>query len=748
MNRGGPWQCGLAALLLICLAVAAARAETAVPRIVVALFDGREEGYAFTRLHRPAEMPLNHLGLVIIPHDISTGLPPEELMRDARGIVTWYASEPVKDPAAYIEWLDRQTAAGKRYVMIGDIGFPNEALDALALRTRFDRVMARIGIVWRGSWVSLTYAKRVAHKDTRMVEFERPYPKLLPVYARTDRTADARAFLSLVRLEDSGTDDLVVVGPGGGYIAAHYAALLQDSPPIVRAWYVNPFRFFRAAFATDDIPKPDTTTLSGRRIFYSHIDGDAWHNVASLEAYGARKVSAAEVVLDQIIAKYPDLPVTVAPLSADLDVTWYGDEAARQMARRIFDRANVEAGSHTHSHPFAWGFFRNYQAKNEVPFLRYYPPRPGRTQRESVWDAAGADAAAGQPAKPVDGVYERPRSYAVKPFDIGLEIAGSVRIIQELLPPGKRVEVMQWSGDVSPWAEVIEDVGKLGIRNINGGDSRMDSEFDSYAWVAPVGRRVGNVWQVYSSSANENVYTDLWRRRFYAYRMLVESLKNTESPIRLKPINVYYHFYSAERPEGLNALHTILDYVRTQQIAPVTTSRFAAMADGFFTARLVSVGERSWRIENRDGVETLRFDDAAMLSVDFAKSEGVIGQRHLHGSLYVALDGVEDRPVVTLKDEVQTHRDPDANMAYLVESRWRVKNLQRSGGGWSFDAEGFGRGDFVWKVPAAGRYVVAFADGMATVDAEAGADGLLRFSVPVPGEHGVEIRVRPEGARK
>ncbi|MCW5770944.1 MAG: hypothetical protein KIT16_04850 [Rhodospirillaceae bacterium] len=667
-------------------------------------------------------------------------------MENARGIISWFASEPIKEPGPYLEWLDKQTGAGKRYVMIGDIGFASEALESITLKARFDRIMARIGIAWRGSWVTLTYAKKIVIKNPAMVEFERHYPRLLPPYARTDKTADATSYFAVARIEESGNDDLVVIGPGGGYIAGAYAALLHDTSPIVRAWYVDPFRFFREAFATDDLPKPDTTTMSGRRIYYSHIDGDGWLNITGIEAYANRKITSAEVVLDEVIAKYPDLPVTVAPISGDLDPSWYGDAETQEIARRMFSHANVEAGSHTHSHPFAWAFFHPYDAKRESRYLYLYPPRPGHTLKDSVFDPGAIEESIRNPPAPVEGVYDRPRSYALKPFDIALEIAGSVEIIQRLVPAGKRVEILQWSGDVTPWADAVARTAALKLRNINGGDSRMDGTFDSYAWVAPLARRVGDRWQVYSSSANENVYTDTWRRRFYAFRTLVESLRNTETPIRVKPINVYYHFYSAERPEGLRSLQTIFAYARAQQLAPVATSRFAAMVDGFLGARIVSLGERSWRIENRDGLETIRFDHASLLAVDFAKSEGIVGQRHYQGSLYVALDAAEPKPVITLKEERQTYRDADAAVPYLVEARWRVKNVERGAEGWSFDTDGFGAGEFVWKVPAAGRYRISWGSDAGNLAAVAETDGLLRFTIPAAGEDGIEIHVRREVA--
>ena len=76
------------------------------------------------------------------------------------------------------------------------------------------------------------------------------------------------------------------------------------------------------------------------------------------EGYAGKQAKSAQVLYEQVLLKYPDLPVTIAPISADLDLDWYGDEEARDLARQIFLLPWIEAGSHTHSHPFAWGFFR------------------------------------------------------------------------------------------------------------------------------------------------------------------------------------------------------------------------------------------------------------------------------------------------------------------------------------------------------------------------------------------------------
>jgi hypothetical protein len=740
-------------MLFAALAAGApARAAEPVKRLVVALYNGAEEEAGHrSRIHRLAEMPLNHLGFVVRLYDVRKGLPGEAETRDARAILTWFSDNSVADSVAYVRWLDAETAAGKRLVMIGHPGFDLALLNALAVRSPFEAVMGRLGLRWHNEFVSLTYKTRVLERDLGMVEFERPYPPALAPYHRATVVArDARAYLAVGRAGTAETDHLVVTGPNGGYIAWGYEAFILGDPEPVRAWYVDPFRFFREALGADEVPKLDTTTMSGRRMYYSHVDGDAWHNVTTVEPYRGKSVLAAKVLLDRIILKYPDLPITIGPITADLDRSWYGTARDIDLAKEIFEQPHVEAGTHTHSHPFAWAFFRRDTPRREAPYLGRYPARPGLGQAQSVWNpSAMPEKEDDRQPVPKDEelppLYERPRSYAVQPFDIEMEIGGSIRFLEErVLPPGKRVMIVQWSGDTTPFERALRLTREAKVRNINGGDPRMDGESRSYAHVSPLGRRVGDTWQVYSSGANENIYTENWRARFFGFRFLAEAMANMETPIRVKPINIYYHFYSVERSDGLAGVIYNIDYARGQEIAPVATSRFAAMVDGFFGARIVRLGERRWRIEDRDGLETVRFDRASTLAVDLAASEGVIGQRHHQGSLYVALDGAVAAPVVALKEHQRPERDPDADRPYLVHSRWRVEKLEIDGARrWRFRSEGFGPGEFVWYAPEAGRYVVTARNADVTERSEAttGPDRRLVFVVKLEGVFGAEIEI-------
>ena len=113
------------------------------------------------------------------------------------------------------------------------------------------------------------------------------------------------------------------------------------------------------------MPIPDVTTLSGRRVWFSHIDGDGWNNVSRMEAYREKPTIAATVVLKELIAPYPDLPVAVGVIGADIDERYGTPEAARTAAHELFALPQVEVATHTYTHPYQWSFFESYDRKLE-----------------------------------------------------------------------------------------------------------------------------------------------------------------------------------------------------------------------------------------------------------------------------------------------------------------------------------------------------------------------------------------------
>ena len=102
----------------------------------------------------------------------------------------------------------------------------------------------------------------------------------------------------------------------------------------------------------------------------------------------------------------------------------------------------------------------------------------------------------------------------------------------------------------------------------------------------------------------------------------------------------------------------------------------------------------------------MRFDHATLKQVNFSRSQGVIGQRHYQGSLYVALDDTVAEPVVALASLRHPSGSPSADRPYLIESRWDISGVKVGKDELDFTAQGYGNGDMRWYIPFPGPYEV------------------------------------------
>ena len=111
----------------------------------------------------------------------------------------------------------------------------------------------------------------------------------------------------------------------------------------------------------------------------------------------------------------------------------------------------------------------------------------------------------------------------------------------------------------------------------------------------------------------------------------------------------------------------------------------------------------------------MRFDAADALTVDLARSRGVLGaNRHEH-SLYVALDAAVARPIITLRaraEDAASTAEPGAPVASLISSRWSLSNRADASCGFTVNVQGFGPGEMTWAtLPGRGFRVTVERQG-------------------------------------
>jgi polysaccharide biosynthesis protein PelA len=740
-----------------------------VNREILGLFDSTTEQRAdLSRLHKFLEMPLNHLGYKLTLHDIAKGVPADGGVKRYKAVATWFSGR-VANADAYLAWAAKTAKGGTRFVVLDSVG----VLGGEAELPAVNAFLGELGLAYAPYYVGDTKATRLAAHDPAFVGFEHKLdPDRLDGYQvvaaapPAAKGPKATAHLSVtdpaLAWVKAPAAILAATGPRGGLVATGFAMHYDPAKNLTR-WIINPFEFLGAALGADAArpsPVPDTTTVSGRRLYFSHVDGDGWNNATTVEPYAAKGQTAAQAMLERLIAAYPDLPVSVGLIAGDADPADGGAPEAGQLAKAMFALPQVEVASHTHTHPFHWSFFESYKRDQELGVIEGFLARnPGNDNRglaalKKAWLASKQKvehAAVAQDVPPDAGVAsaasasisrDPPRANPNQPYTLAREIAGALEQSTRLAPKGKAANLYLWSGDTRPYEAAVKATREAGVRNLNGGDTRMDRQFPSVGYVAPLSRVIGAERQIYAVNSNENTYTNGWTGPYDAFATLSETLENTEVPRRLKGVNVYYHTFSATRPDGLAAVAGHLEMARNAQLAPITASHYAGIADGFFSTEFVRLGEARWRIENRGELDTVRFDHADMFGVDYGASSGVIGHNRHEGSLYVTLDSQDRAPVVAINKRAAGR--PAANRPYLVESRWVWSDVKLAPCDISATVQGFGWGKMAWGGLLPGGYVVtASRDGreLARMGVSANADGRLSARLPADAITPLTVRI-------
>jgi hypothetical protein len=389
-----------------------------------------------------------------------------------------------------------------------------------------------------------------------------------------------------------------------------------------------------------DIPVPDVTTENGRRLLIAHIDGDGFPSRAAQPG----TPFAAEVIEREILDRYR-LPHTISVIEGEINRDSAAAESADELeaiARRILSRPLVRPASHTYSHPFRWGDLSEGQVQPEG----YNLPLPGYV------------------------------------FDYQRELRGSLDYVSQHLLDGRdRAEVLQLSGDCRPNEEALAVIAAAGAIAVNGGDNEVYPDFPSLTQLSGMARPVGEQLQVYAPLANENVYTDGFQPPWDGYRAVLHTMRFTESPRRLKPINIYYHFYSGTQPAALAALQEVYDWAMTQETRPTHLAEYAGAVVDFRGLGLARAADGSWRISAAGALRTLRLPPGQR--VDLSASRGIAGYRCGEDGCRLHLDG---RPRASLQ---LSEGKPRASRPALRQSNGGLHYWQPVAGGARFRLQAY-----------------------------------------------------------
>lgn len=395
-------------------------------------------------------------------------------------------------------------------------------------------------------------------------------------------------------------------------------------------WVYNPFKVFEKVFKDKDFPVPDPTTENGRRVLTVHIDGDGFLGNTEFEP----SKTTGEIIRDEILKKFP-IPHTISIIEGEV-AQWglYPQKSKKleEVAKSIFKLPYVEPATHSFSHPFVWQI--KYDKKENLPYGHNLPIPNYR-------------------------------------FNLEREICGSIDYINSLLKEeDKKVKVFLWTGDCSPNEDQIKFTYQLKVFNLNGGHTNITKQEPFLNRVSPMGVNYGTYFQIYAPVTNENMYTNLWRGPFWGYIQVIQTFELTEKPIRLKPLSIYYHFYSASKLNSLNALKEVYKYALSQPTNPMFLSEYVEKVLDFRQTAILSLPD-GFKIKNAGYLRTLRIPKALGYP-DVEKSKGVVGFMINGNEVYIHLDGSGEYILKLTKTKPESF--------YLITSNGQVESFKKEKG--------------------------------------------------------------------
>jgi hypothetical protein len=433
--------------------------------------------------------------------------------------------------------------------------------------------------------------------------------------------------------------DMAAITPWGGYILRPFIVTLL--PNKQTRWVVNPLQFFKLAFKLQPQPMPDTTTENGRRIMIVHMDGDGFMSRAEWNP----KLLSGTAMLQEVLQHY-QIPSTISVIQGEISKRGIYPKLsaeAEEAAREIFRLPWVEIASHSYSHPFIW---QPVSADKQAP------------QFSKKWHL------------PVPN-YK---------FNLRDEITGSVKYINSTLAPaGKYCKVFLWTGNCDPDAAAVALTYKDNLLNMNGGYTVITKDNNSLTKIDSLGVYKGKYFQVYAPNQNENVYTNNWLGPYYGYRRIIETFKLTNEPLRFKPIDVYFHFYSASKIASLKALKEVYDWALKQPVINLYASEYIKKVLDFNHIVLAKKNS-GWLIVSKGELREMRIPQSLGYP-DLLRSKNVIGFSSYSKDYYVHF-GAKQQTMLRL----QSHRP---KVSYIVDANGLISDFVRSSDGFTFKLKSY-----------------------------------------------------------
>ena len=585
--------------------------KNAIKREILTLVYAPNIDIIKTEAHEYGAMPLEYLGYIQRLHPVDKGFPDPQSLSRYKAVIIWFRNF-YPDSKKLLKWINAVKKIGLKIAIVGNFGFHAKKDD-----------LKSVGIYIHQNNKML---KQTISVQDPMVGYE-----IMPSMEFNSDIIECKNCTPLLQYQypNNITSTPAAITPWGGYMVDEsYIAQINKE----NIWVTDPFAFFKRALRLQKLPVADPTTENGKRLMFSHVDGDGIMN----RVEGKFGKYSGDVILNYILKKYP-IPHSISIIGAEVDPHGLYPKISPELikiVKAMFALPNVEPASHTFTHPFFWGKIKN---GNLDPKYRLKPPG-----------------------------YK---------FSLKRELETTLENINtKYISPDKepKARTIYWSGDCAPRENALDFIYKRHILAINGGDTTIQNSSPWLTLVAPFGLRRGAYYQIYTGAQNENVFTNDWLGPFWGFKRVVQTFKLTNSPRRLKPIDIYYHHYSGSKQASLEALKYVFDWAMKQDTMPIFASEYILKVMDMYQVSVAHEGN-SWLFSGLHDLKNIRFEDYNG-SFDLNASDNVMGFSRFENHTYVSA-GTKDRVLITTAPPHTA-----SSQAYMLQANGKLIDFQEDNG--------------------------------------------------------------------
>ncbi len=591
-------------------------AKNPLKREVLVLIDEHRLDRTLLEAHQYGATVLEYLGYKEVLYDISAhSFPPVETLHRYSGVVIWLQDYiPPARIKKYLAWLQKVKKEKIKLLFINNFGanFTKEELSFLGIS--FSKTSAN--------------KVKILKRDPQLMDFEIDPP--MSSKSLVIEVKNAKEVLSYLYSDGSISTPAALTAWGGYFVDEGYMVNIENN----NIWVANPFLLFEQSLSLAKIPVADVTTQSGKRLLFTHIDGDGIAN----KVEGNFGKYSIDSIYNHILNVYK-IPHSVSFIGSELDPNGRYPKIVdelRNMAKKILALPNVEGATHTYTHPFFWGKIKN---DNLPPQYRI--------------DIKGYD------------------------FSLKKELYDPlVTLNTQLSPPDKqpKAKTVFWSGDCAPRLNALKFVYDHKLLNINGGNTIISNEHPWLSNISPLGLERKNFTQIYTGEQNENVFTNDWLGPFWGFKRVIQTYKRTNTPRRFKPIDIYYHFYSGSKQASLKALKEVFDWATRQDVIPVFTSEYIPRVMEFYNYALAKNDDGSYNFCGLKQLDTIRMDQTKNKE-PFSPSSTVIGRKKFQNHLYYTLFTKQNQNNSCIKFDFSNN---NTQAPYLIAANAVVENFEKN----------------------------------------------------------------------